>query len=97
MASPSVPVAAEVFVSYSSQDREAIAPIVQLIRAMKRGLVFQDYVSILPGERWHARVLDAIRQATTLVVFWCEHAAASAHVREEYTAGIWNAKPCIVT
>lgn len=84
----STSVAPEVFISYSSEDRDKISPIVQIVRAMKKGLVFQDYADIIPGERWRERVMDAIQKAMTLVVFWCQHSAASEHVREEYEAGI---------
>jgi hypothetical protein len=86
---------AEVFISYSSEDRDKIAPIVQLVRSLKNGLVFQDYANILPGERWRERVMGAITQATTLLVFWCEHSAASEHVREEYQAGIESQKDVV--
>jgi hypothetical protein len=79
---------AEVFISYSSHDRDKIAPVVQIVRALKKGLVFQDYASIVPGERWRDRVMDAITKATMLMVFWCEHSKASEHVRDEYETGI---------
>ena len=79
---------ADVFISYASEDRERIVPIVQTIRSQRAGQVFQDYTSIVPGERWHARIVEALRQATTVVVFWCRHSAASEHVREEYQAGL---------
>lgn len=59
----------EVFISYSSVDRDKISPIVQIVRAMKKGLVFQDSANIIPGERWRERVMDAIQKAMTLVVF----------------------------
>ena len=78
----------QVFISYSSKDRDKISPIVQIVRAMKKGSVFQDYADILPGERWQERVMDAIQKATTMVLFWCQHSAISRHVREEYEAGI---------
>ncbi len=56
-----------VFISYASEDRERIVPIVQTIRSQRAGQVFQDYTSIVPGERWHARIVEALRQATTVV------------------------------
>jgi hypothetical protein len=88
-------ITADVFISYSTEDREKIAPIVQIVRAMKKGLVFQDYLSILPGERWRARIMDALHHAKTVVVFWCEHSAASEYVRLEYEAGIERNKEVI--
>jgi hypothetical protein len=95
-ASPSsATISAEVFISYSSEDRDILAPIVQIVRAMKKGSVFQDYASIMPGERWRERLMEAIRRAKTVIVFWCEHSAASEYVREEYEAGIESQKEII--
>jgi hypothetical protein len=91
----SAPTADEVFISYSTADRELLDPIVQLVRALKKNSVFQDYRSILPGERWRERLLEAVRQAKTVMVFWCEHSAGSDYVREEYEAGIASRKEMI--
>jgi hypothetical protein len=77
-----------VFISYASEDRERIVPIVQTIRTMAPGQVFQDYLSIVPGERWRERILEALAEASTVFVFWCTHSAASEFVREEYEAGL---------
>lgn len=85
----------DVFVSYSSEDREMIAPIVQLLCAMKKGLVFQDYVSVLPGQRWREEVTRALHQAKTVIVFWCTHSAASDWVQYEYETGIEENKEMI--
>ena len=74
----------EVFISYSRKDREVIAPIVELIRAMKDDLVFQDYQNIKRGKRWKPQLLNAISKAAMIVVFWCEHSAKSQYVKEEY-------------
>ena len=84
--------AADVFISYSSEDRDKIAPIVQIVRALKKTVILQDHVSITPGERWRPKVMEAIERARTVIVFWCEHSAASEHVREEYEAGIARSK-----
>lgn len=85
---PSSSDAADVFISYSSEDRERINPIVQLVRAMKKGSVFQDFVSIRPGEKWANEIMKALAHCRTVLVFWCEHSAASDWVRQEYEAAI---------
>jgi len=81
-------IAADVFISYSSEDRYRIEPIVQLVRAMKKDSVFQDFLSIRPGEKWANEIMDALEHCQTVLVFWCEHSAASDWVRQEYEAGI---------
>lgn len=80
--------AADVFISYSSEDRDRIDPIVQLVRAMKKGSVFQDFVSIRPGEKWAEKIMKALEHCHTVLVFWCVHSAASDWVRQEYEASI---------
>ncbi len=94
-ASPSSPEAADVFISYSSEDRERIDPIVRLVRAMKKDSVFQDFMSIRPGEKWADEIMQALAQCRTVLVFWCTHAAASDWVRQEYEAGISGNKEMI--
>lgn len=80
--------AADVFISYSSEDRDRIDPIVKLVRAMRKDRVFQDSVSIRPGEKWADKIMEALAKCQTVLVFWCEHSAASDWVRQEYEAGI---------
>ncbi len=84
----SIPGAADVFISYSSEDKDRIDPIVRLVRAMKKDSVFQDFMSIRPGQKWADEIMNALRHCRTVLVFWCEHSAASEWVRQEYEAGI---------
>lgn len=84
----SSPDGADVFISYSSEDRDRIDPIVRLVRAMKNDSVFQDFMSIRPGEKWAHQIMEALEHCRTILVFWCEHSAASGWVRQEYEAGI---------
>jgi hypothetical protein len=92
---PSSSDAADVFISYSSEDRERIDPIVKLVRAMKKDSVFQDFISIRPGEKWADEIMEALEHCQTVLVFWCEHSAASEWVRHEYEAGIGANKEII--
>jgi len=78
----------EVFISYSRKDKEIIGPIVNLIRAMKDDLVFQDFQNIKPGKKWKPQILEAISKAKIIVVFWCEHSFKSRSVKEEYNIAI---------
>ena len=87
--------AADVFISYSSEDRDRIDPIVQLIRTLKKDSVFQDFLSIRPGEKWADEIMEALKHCQTVLVFWCEHSAASDWVRQEYEAGIGANKEVI--
>ena len=82
----------EVFISYSHEDLDRIDPIIELVRALKRGLVFQDRRSIQPGKRWKPQLLKALRHAKTIIVFCCEHAAKSPHVKEEYEVAVQEKK-----
>ncbi len=84
--------AVEVFISYSREDQETVAPIVDLLMVMKEGLVFQDYRSIRPGKKWRETLFAALRQARTVIVFWCEHSAGSGYVKEEYEMAIQEDK-----
>jgi TIR domain len=80
--------AADVFISYSSEDRDKIDPIVQLVRALKKDSVFVDFISIRPGEKWADEIIKALEHCQTVLVFWCEHSAVSDWVRQEYEEGI---------
>jgi len=93
--SPLSPETVDIFISYSAVDREKIQPIVNLVRAMKKDSVFQDFVSIRPGEKWAHKIMEAVAGCRTLLVFWCKHSAASDWVREEYEAGIEAGKEII--
>jgi len=84
--------ASEVFISYSHEDLDRIDPIIELIRALKQGLVFQDRRSIPPGKRWKPQLLKVLRHAKTIIVFWCEHAAKSPHVKEECEVAVQENK-----
>jgi hypothetical protein len=68
---------------------------VQLVRLMKEGRVFQDFLSIRPGTRWEDELRQALEHCRCILVFWCEHSAASAWVRQEYEAGIAAEKEMI--
>src|SRR5436305_3267456 len=80
-----------IFVSYSHEDSSLVGPVVALLRASE-ALVFRDADSIRPGKRWREEIGTAISAATTVVVFWCRHARASAEVGNEIRAAITQKK-----
>ena len=76
-----------VFVSYATEDRERVAPVVRALQA--RGMeVFWDRGSVLPGQRWDDVVADALDQADVVVAFWSHAAFASEAVRVEAEEGM---------
>ena len=81
-----------VFISYSHEDVNKIVPIIRLIRAMRKDLVFQDIREIDAGEVWQGKLYDALDQARIIIVFWCRHSAKSAFVKKEYEIAIKKKK-----
>jgi hypothetical protein len=49
--------------------------------------VFQDLDSIEPGKQWRIEIAGSIAKATSIVVFWCSHSAASDNVEWEWKEG----------
>jgi len=79
--------AARLFASYSREDRRLVDPVVKLLRST-RAPVFYDIDSIEPGERWRARLDEALAGATTVLVFWSVGAARSEWVMREWSAAV---------
>ncbi|GEO11545.1 TIR domain-containing protein [Segetibacter aerophilus] len=52
-----------VFISYDHQDAKYIEPIIQLISAMRKDLVFQDKLSLQAGKKWEPQLLKALDEA----------------------------------
>lgn len=82
----------KVFISYSREDKEFIAPIVKFIRALRGNLVFQDIQDILAGKPWEDQLNEALDNAKLVVVFWCSHSAKSEFVKKEYERAILENK-----
>ncbi len=85
----------DVFISYSRADESRIAPVVKLVRSLRDDLVFQDVQDILPGERWEDALLTALHGSSVVIVFWCEHAAASTYVEKEWAVAVEEGKKII--
>ena len=71
------------FTSYSRRDGRHVAEVVRLLRVTGAS-VFRDQDSIAPGKEWRAEISTALADSDTVLVFWSEHAQASAEVKAEY-------------
>lgn len=76
-----------VFISYSSEDRFVVLPIVQLLKAAGAD-VFLDFESIPYGDRWEETLFNQLRSSDRILVFWSRKSAESEWVRTEYTTAI---------
>lgn len=73
-----------VFISYSHDDTKLVSPIVELIRAMRKDLVFLDFDTIQKGKLWEPQLNDALSESEIVILFWCNHSATSEDVKKEY-------------
>ena len=84
--------ASQVFISYSHADTGRIQPIIDLIRTLRRGLVFQDKHSIKAGRKWRPQILKALKESDLVIIFWCVHSKTSKYVKEECQIAIKTEK-----
>ena len=84
----------KVFISYSHEDAYFIAPVVKLVRGLKKGLVFQDTTDIAPGSKWQAVLDEEIQACGVFLLFWCFHTSESPEVKKEWRLALQNDK-CI--
>lgn len=73
----------EFFISYSREDATLIDGSVKLLRLGRDKSVFLDRDSIEPGDRWWDEISNAIKAASTVLIFWCQHSANSEWVFKE--------------
>lgn len=73
----------DIFISYSRQDADTVAPLVEELR--QRGYnVFFDTRSIVAGDPWKRRLASAVRDARVCILCWSKHARDSEYVAFEY-------------
>jgi hypothetical protein len=72
----------KVFVSYSSADRNEVLKRVQMLRQMQVD-VFQDVLSLEPGQRWQRELYRRIDDSDLFLLFWSSSAKASEWVTKE--------------
>jgi TIR domain len=82
------------FISYSRDDRRLVEPVVALLRTAPTD-VFFDLDTIEPGEDWYDRLEQAIKGASSFVIFWCDHSANSRSVQKEWMFAVGNKKRII--
>ena len=76
-----------IFVSYSHEDADLVAPVVRLLR-VSQDLAVQDADCIRPGKKGRQEITEALQTAKLVLVFWCKHSDQSMEVKSEYTAAI---------
>ena len=72
----------DIFLSYSSKDRERLIPLVDALEA-QGWTVFWDHRSIKVADDWHQVIGNAIQQSTCVIVVWSENSVQSKWVMEE--------------
>ena len=72
----------DIFLSYSSKDRERLVPLVNALEA-QGWTVFWDHRSIKVAQEWHQVIGTAIQQCPCVIVAWSVDAVASRWVTEE--------------
>ncbi len=75
----------DIFISYASQDRARIGPLVAALEA--RGWsVFWD-TTLLPGETWRRKITQELDAARCVIVLWSESSVNSHWVEQEADEG----------
>lgn len=74
---------AGVFISYRRSDVGVARAMAELLESLGE-LVFLDVKSIRLGQSWEAAILQAAREANTMLVLWSRNAAASSYIRREW-------------
>jgi TolB-like protein len=75
----------DVFVSYATEDRARVRPLIQLLEA-QGWTVWWDR-EIQPGERFDSIIQNALLDSRCVVVVWSEDSVKSEWVMDEATAG----------
>lgn len=78
----------DIFISYSRYDIEAVSQIVELLRATREDLVFQDSTSIKPAQKWEQKIEEAVDKSNLFILFWCGHSSTSYAVIREYNRAL---------
>src|SRR5205085_8184214 len=71
----------DVFVSYSSKDRERVRPLVERLVAEGWSVWWDRHIE--SGAAWDAEIEKALDQARCVIVAWSDAAIASEWVRTE--------------
>jgi hypothetical protein len=72
-----------VFASYSHKDREVVAQVEEVARALRHRYL-RDVVNLRAGDRWESGVRELIQEADLFQLFWSNNAMQSEQVRKEW-------------
>jgi hypothetical protein len=70
------------FVSYASEDRVEVLKAVQMMKVLKAD-IFQDLLTMSPGDRWQRRLFVEIEKCDVFMLFWSHYARQSEWVIRE--------------
>ncbi len=76
----------DIFVSYASEDRERVRPIIELLEAQGWN-IFWDR-EIPPGQSWDDIIQEMLADAQCVVVVWTKLSVESRWVKTEATEGL---------
>lgn len=71
-----------------------VQPVVALLRAANPG-AFLELDTLHPDNRWPERLVAALAEATTFIVFWSRHAAQSEAVNGEWKSALSAGKEVV--
>ena len=77
---------ADIFLSYASEDRELIEPLVEILEA--EGWTLWWDRELIAGPSFAQKIQESLDQARCVVVAWSRHSAASNWCRDEASEGI---------
>ena len=72
---------AEVFLSYSHEDREAAQKLAEALA--QQGLVVWWDRTILAGQNYETEIVKALQNSRCVIVIWTRHSVSSDWVKEE--------------
>lgn len=74
----------DIFISYSSKDRDIALQVASQVEQVLGGNVFLDVNSLRAGDDWQYKISEAIRTAPIFYLLWSENSAGSEHCRYEW-------------
>jgi hypothetical protein len=86
----------KVFVSYSRHDEALVKPLAGLLGVAADDAVFLDVASLKPGDLWEKKIIDAVKEASVLVVCWCCQSNKSVFVAREISTALAEGKKKLV-
>ena len=80
--------------SYASEDRPEVLRRLQMLRPPFSDVaVFQDVLSLNPGDRWEKQLYLEIEDSDLFLLFWSTHAKNSSWVEREWRYALGRQGP----